>query len=71
MRARLSLIVLICGFLSGLSAVANADSFADLRAAYAVRDASAAAAAYAPDGIVNYRYDGAPEEIYRGHAAIE
>lgn len=48
----------------------RADPFSELSAAYAARDADAAAAAYAPDALVVYRYDGAPEERYQGTQAI-
>lgn len=59
-----------------LAAVLNASAaysepFADLRAAYAARDAAAAAAIYAPDAVVTYQYEGSPEEQYIGRAAIE
>jgi pimeloyl-ACP methyl ester carboxylesterase len=47
------------------------DPFATLREAYARRDAVLASAAYSGDAEVLYRYDGAPEERYRGSAAIE
>lgn len=58
-----------------LSAVAcharpAADPFATLQAAYAVRDAEAAAAAYTEDGEVVYRYAGAAPERHKGRAAI-
>ncbi|MBC8120547.1 MAG: hypothetical protein H7Y22_01770, partial [Gemmatimonadaceae bacterium] len=49
---------------------AVAEPFAQLRAAYAGRDASAAAAAYAPDARVIYRYSRSPEELHVGRAAI-
>lgn len=52
--------------LSGVSAAAKAEPFAELRAAYHSHDAIAAAAAYAPDAEVVYRYDGWPEERHRG-----
>lgn len=48
----------------------QADPFADLRTAYAARDANAAAAAYAKDAEVIYRYEGAPEERHKGEQAI-
>lgn len=47
-----------------------AEPFAELRAAYAARDAVAAAGAYAPEGQVVYRYDRAREERYRGTKRI-
>ncbi len=47
------------------------DPFATLRDAYARRDPAMAAAAYSGDAQVLYRYDGAPEERYRGSAAIQ
>jgi alpha/beta superfamily hydrolase len=50
---------------------AFADSFADLRAAYAARDANAVAAAYAWDGVVVNSYASEPRTIYRGRLAIE
>lgn len=56
--------------LLGCGSPARAEPFSNLRAAYANRDANAAAAAYAPDAQVVYRYDGAPEERYRGTGAI-
>lgn len=49
---------------------AQADPFAELRAAYAARNAAAAAATYTPDANVIYRYAGSPEERHRGTAAI-
>ncbi len=54
-----------------MSGPAQPDPFAQLRSAYASRDATAAAAAYTPDAVVTYRYDGAPEERYVGTPAIE
>ncbi len=45
-------------------------AFATLRAAYAARDAGAAAGAYADSAEVIYRYAGAPEERHRGRTAI-
>jgi ketosteroid isomerase-like protein len=45
-------------------------AFKALRAAYAARDAAAAAAAYTPDARVIYRYAGAPEDRRTGQAAI-
>ncbi len=59
-----SLGLLACG------SPAQSEPFSELRAAYAARDAAAAAAAYAPDAQVVYRYDGAPEERYRGTQPI-
>lgn len=62
---------LIIAFAAALvGSAANAEPFADLRAAYATRDASAAAAIYAPEAVVTYRYEGSPEERYVGRAAI-
>ncbi len=46
------------------------DPFAQLRVAYAKRDARAAAAAYTPDAEVIYRYAGTPEERHKGRDAI-
>lgn len=46
------------------------DPFLSLRAAYAARDADAAAAAYAEDGEVVYRYAGAEPERHSGRPAI-
>lgn len=56
--------------LLGCGSPAQAEPFASLRAAYNARDANAAAAVYAPDAQVVYRYDGAPEESYRGTQPI-
>ena len=53
-----------------LASPAAADPFERLRAAYASRDAEAAAAAYAPDATVTYRYAGSPEERHTGYKAI-
>ena len=50
---------------------AKAEPFEQLRAAYAARDAHAAALAYAPDAQVIYRYAEVPEERHVGRAAIE
>ncbi len=50
--------------------VPQPDPFAQLRAAYAKRDAQAAAAAYTPDAEVIYRYAGTPEERHKGRDAI-
>ena len=63
------LIIAMAAALVGSSA--NAEPFADLRAAYAARDESAAAAIYAPDAVVTYRYQGSPEERHVGRAAIK
>lgn len=46
------------------------EPFRALRAAYAARDPAAAAAAYADDAVVEYRYDGAAPERHRGRPAI-
>lgn len=64
------LTAIICLFIAVTSDAALANPFAALRAAYASRDADAAAAAYAPDALVIYRYDGAPKERYRGTQSI-
>ncbi len=48
-----------------------AEPFAELRAAYAARDARAAAAAYAPEGALINSYANSPKEQFRGRAAIE
>lgn len=50
---------------------ATPDPFAILRDAYARRDPAQAAAAYDEHAEVHYRYDGTPDESYRGSAAIE
>ena len=50
---------------------ASADAFGKLRKAYAARDAAAAAATYAHDAVVTYRYEGVPEERHAGTAAVE
>lgn len=63
------LIVLLAAVLTGCAA--QAEPFADLRAAYIARDPVAAAAVYAPDAVVTYRYDDTPEERHIGTAAIE
>lgn len=55
---------------AALASAASAEPFAQLRHAYATRNAAAAAAAYAPDGEVVYRYTGTPEERHIGRAAI-
>lgn len=55
---------------AALASGASAEPFAQLRHAYATRNAAAAAAAYAPDGEVVYRYTGTPEERHIGRAAI-
>lgn len=62
-------VVTLSGLLS-CAAPARAEPFSDLRAAYAARDADAAAAAYAAGAEIVYRYDGAPEERYRGTQSI-
>lgn len=58
--------------LSGAAGAAppNAGGFETLRAAYAAKDANAAATAYAPDAEVLYRYAGTPEDRRVGTAAI-
>jgi alpha/beta superfamily hydrolase/ketosteroid isomerase-like protein len=63
-------VVLAFMALLGCGSPATAEPFAELRAAYAARDANAAAAAYAPDAEVVYRYNGAPEERYLGTQPI-
>ena len=50
---------------------ASDDPFLKLSEAYRTKDATAAAAAYASDATVEYAYDGAPKEIYRGRAEIQ
>ncbi len=47
-----------------------ADPFERLRAAYASRNADEAAAVYAPDAAVTYRYNRSPEERHTGREAI-
>ena len=49
---------------------APSDPFATLRDAYARRDADLAARAYVDNAEVEYRYDGAPAETYKGTQAI-
>lgn len=56
--------------LTACSSPASADPFADLSAAYANRNADAAAASYSRDAVVAYRYEGAPEERHEGTKAI-
>ncbi len=51
--------------------LAIAEPFAQLRAAYAVRDVRAAAAAYAPDAELINNYTNSAQERFRGRAAIE
>lgn len=73
MGQRLGLILLMAGLMFGVvagEAWAQATPFERLRAAYTVRDADAAAAAYEPDAEVRYEYDGAPVEVHRGREAI-
>lgn len=60
---------LALGAMCSASPVA-ADPFERLRAAYASRNAEEAAAAYAPDAAVTYRYIGSPEERHTGRKAI-
>ena len=57
-------------FCLGASSAAYADPFVKLSDAYRQHDPAAASAAYAPDAMVIYRYDGAPEERYAGSKAI-
>lgn len=54
-----------------LAQPAGDEAFLALAQAYADRDPQAAARAYSEDAEVIYAYDGAPEERYRGRAAIE
>ncbi len=61
--------LVVIGVLAAASP-AKADPFGQLRAAYAKRDADAAASAYAEEAVVSYRYRGLPEERYAGSAAI-
>lgn len=65
-----NVILFACMALLGCGSSARAEPFSKLRAAYAARDANAAAAAYTPDAQVIYRYDGAPEERYNGTGPI-
>lgn len=67
MRIALSLAV---AALTACSLPALANPFVDLSAAYASRNADAAAASYSRDAVVTYRYDGAPEERHEGTKAI-
>lgn len=64
--------VLLAAMLIVFGSASSADPgpFAQLRAAYAARDPAAAAAAYAPDAELVFRYAGVAEENYRGTAAI-
>ena len=64
---------LICAAfaLAACAPSARAEPFEQLRAAYAARDARAAALAYAPDAEIVYRYAGVPEERHVGRIAIE
>lgn len=55
---------------NGSAQEAAPDPYAQLRSAYAARDAEAAAAAYAADGRYVEAYDGASPLIVRGRAAI-
>lgn len=66
---RLFGVLALSALLAGASP-ADADPFATLRAAYAARDADAAAGAYSTGAEVVYRYDGSPEERYRGTQSI-
>ncbi len=63
-QAFLAFALLTCG------SPVQADPFADLRSAYAARDANAAAAAYLADAEIIYRYDGLADERYKGTQAI-
>lgn len=56
--------------LTSCSSPALADPFVDLSAAYANRNAAAAAAVYTQNAVVTYRYDGTPEERHEGTKAI-
>ena len=55
----------------GAATEVRANPFAELRSAYAARDAAAAARVYTPAASVVYRYEGTPEERYTGTSAIE
>jgi alpha/beta superfamily hydrolase len=66
---RIIQLVFACGLLFATS-LAAANPFEVLRKAYATRDASLAATAYAPDAEVTYRYAGAPVERHVGRVAI-
>lgn len=71
---RFGLVALFCAvFFIGPFTSAQAqtqDPFAQLREAYANKDAAGAASAYAADGVVIYAYEGSPEERVAGAAAI-
>ena len=67
MRTALALAV---AALASCSSPALADPFTDLSVAYANRNALAAAASYARDAVVTYRYEGTPEERHSGTRAI-
>lgn len=68
------MVTIVVGLAAMLSAqpvpVPLDSAFGRLRAAYEVRDAAAAAAAYSPEAEVRYAYSGQPVERYRGRAAI-
>lgn len=71
MHGLITIVALAVSMASASSAqVPVPDPFAQLRAAYAKRDALAAAAAYTPDAEVIYRYAGTPEERHKGRDAI-
>lgn len=75
MTTRLAALLLLClatlvPSASAMRAAAPADPFDTLRAAYAARDADAAAAAYTDDAVVEYRYTGDVPERHAGRAAI-
>jgi pimeloyl-ACP methyl ester carboxylesterase len=63
-------VVLAVMALCGYGDLARAEPFSNLQAAYAARDAHAAASTYSTDAQLVYRYDGAPEERYRGTQSI-
>ncbi|MFM2410240.1 MAG: hypothetical protein RL481_1068 [Pseudomonadota bacterium] len=64
-------LLVLAALMTLMPQVAAADPFAELRDAYAARDAQAAAAAYAPDGEFINNFGKSPREYYRGRAAIE
>lgn len=62
--------VLVAALLSAIPASAQSDPFVLLSEAYRSRDPEAAAAVYAANAAVVYRYDGVPAEEHLGTAAI-
>ena len=64
-------LLMLAALMALMPQVAVADPFVELRAAYAARDAQAAAAAYAQDGEFINSFKKSPREYYRGRAAIE